>query len=143
MLIARGFHVSFAMEDGRTVKGVGEILHDESGVDWPSDSALVVAFKKTGKPLGRVSKAARRHFGDDYEPLRGRVVLPPRRLSSWKEIGAVKEIFYDRRGEHDGAFAHAFGGRKFFGSAKELPILYRRGDALRLEPVEWDWSGAR
>ncbi|MDE2022188.1 MAG: hypothetical protein KGI71_04760 [Patescibacteria group bacterium] len=145
MLIARGHHASFELEDGRTVRGAGgaEILQDETGADLPKNVVLVVALRRTGKPLGDVPAEVRRHFGPDYQPLEGRATLPP--LSTgWRLVGRVREARYSRRGQYDGDWEHAFGQRRLFGGRAELPSLYRRGEALKLvlgDGQWWDWRG--
>ena len=150
MIIARGFRVSFVLDDGRTIHAAkgAEILHDEEGSVWPSTSALVMAFGHTGKPItSKLPRYVRKHFGDDYAPLRGKVTLPPKRLSLWTEVGAVREVRYHRRGGEGMASPpegdhHVFGERAWVFKAK-LPVLYKRGDAMRLEPIRWDAGGAR
>lgn len=150
MLIARGYRVSFELDDGRVIRAPrgAEILQDEGGVDWPASSALVTLYGHTGKPLtGRLPGYVRKHFGEDYPPMRGKVTLPPRRLSLWTEIGPVRELRYHRRGGEGMASppegdVHTFGERSWV-FKKKLPVLYKRGDVMRLEGVTWDHGGAR
>ena len=151
MLIARGYRVSFELDDGRVIRAPrgAEILQDEGGVDWPASSALVMLYGHTGKPLtGRLPGYVRKHFGEDYQPLRGKVTLPPKRLSSWTEVGAVKVVKYHRRGGEGMASPpegdeHVFGEREWI-FRRKLPVLYKRGEVLlRLEGVTWDHGGAR
>jgi hypothetical protein len=144
MLISRGYRVAFELESGRMVRaGKGaEILHSESGAEWPEDSVLVASFKRTGKPLTTVPDAVRKQVGEGYDPKKGRITLPPKRLSTWREVGPVVRVEYHRRGEHhapDG-HEHVFGSGRIFSSP--LPVLYRRGDVLRLDGASWDWAGA-
>lgn len=148
MLIARVYEPVLFLESGEVVtppRGA-EILHDETGQAWPKSEVLVTVFRRTGRPVKRVTKRMRRHFGEDYTPKEGRVDLPPRSMGSWREVGAVARYEGYRRGEHhdpDGHY-HDFGERGLFGfSRKDRPVLYRRGEAYRIVAVEWDWTGSR
>jgi hypothetical protein len=145
MLISRGYRVAFELESGRMVRaGKGaEILHDPDGREWPDMSVLVSDFNRTGRPLKNVPDEARRQLGDGFDPKRGRVHVPPKRLSSWREVGPVVRVEYHRRGEHHAVegHEHEFGGGRLFSSP--LPVLYRRVDVLRLDGVSWRWDGVR
>ena len=146
MLVARGYHVGVFLEDGRAVKCAAgsEILHDEQGVNWHREEVLVMPYRKTGKTLTRVPAKVRKHFGDGYDPKKGVVTLPPRRLSGWEEVGLVERIEYTRRGDLADDYEHSFGERRGmfkFGSGKK-PVLYKRGEVLRIVGVRWDWAGA-
>lgn len=146
-VIARGHSVSFELSDGRTIYGPrgSEILHDETGRDIPRDTAIVMRFEHTGKPLeGKLPKHMGQHFGD-YQPHDGRGDLPPL-TRGWIEVGQVKVIKYTRRGElHHGQKSHhkdhEFGEGGFLFGGK-MPTLYRRGEALMIRPVRWSWKGA-
>lgn len=146
MLIAKGSNVRIVLEDGNIRRGPS-LLHDESGEDWPYASGLITGFVKTQRPCD--DKIARRYFGGDYEIRTGRIELPPRDLSQWREVGLVKEAFYTRRGDHEGPYRHEFGERRLFGIFRlpgrgRLPVLYERGSAMRLElgpRAHWDWHG--
>jgi hypothetical protein len=148
MLIARGYRPEVFLVDGRLVRGCrgGEILHDEKGADFDRRSVLIMAFAKTGKPLERMPKHVRQHFGQsDHVVKTGRVHLPPQRISMWEEIGEVERIEYYRRGEHSdpAGYAHSFGERRAFAlSSGKKPVLYKRGEVLRIVGVSWSWAGA-
>jgi hypothetical protein len=143
VIVARGYDVVIFVGE-QTLRPRGEILHDESGREWPSDEALVMPFRKTGKPIERVPRTARKHFGEGYKPLRGVVDLPSRR-TRWQEIGIVDRIEYIRRGDYhdpEGHY-HDFGERGAFSFwGKKKPTLYKHGEVLRIAGVTWTWVGA-
>jgi hypothetical protein len=153
MLCAKGYRVVFTMVDGAVYSppASASLLHDERGVDWPARSGLVMPFARTGQKLLQPTPEVKRYFGD-YEVSRGRVKLPPRALSDWRELGQVQRATYYRRGDsfygsptEDGD-EHEFGERSFFGliGGKPLPTLYRRARIYRIELGEgasWDFRG--
>lgn len=145
MIIARGYRAVFELEGGRTVRGGAgaEILQDETGREMPRQVCLVMPFRKTGQPIDKPASHVRRHFGTGQAHL-GKGELPPLERG-WTEIGKVRQAWYTRRGEHAGRWHHAFGRASMFGGARKLPVLYRRGSALKLVLVEgyWDWRGVR
>lgn len=134
MLIAKGYDVFFKMLDGRTVRAPRPyaLLHDSKGQDWPSCSALVAPFVRTGG-LIRNKDEAEKYFG--YEPRAGRLVMPTRRISEWSLLGEAVEIDYWRPGEEEGDFFHPFtrtGGWWIFKTG-EYPLVYRLNGMLRAE----------
>lgn len=142
MLIARGYDVALYV-DGELIRCSrgSEILHDESGKDWPKSEVLILPFEKTGKRLERVPHAVRQHFGAEYAPMRGTVKLPPK--TGWREVGVVERIEYARRGHLADEYEHTFGERSMFSfGGRRKPTLHRRGEALRIVGVTWDWTGA-
>lgn len=147
LLIARGDRASFVLVGGRriaTPQG-SFILHDPTGAAWPRESVLVMVIGKSGQPLARADAHVRRHFGHVL-PKRGDVDTPPRSFRGWEEIGEVARVEYHFRGQHYAPEGHAHpfgqaGPLAWFG--KKRPVLYRRGEAMRLEPVTWDENGAR
>ena len=145
MLIAKGFSPRFTLASGderRAVRGAA-LLHDERGDDWPYSSGLVMRFTRRGDSCD--DDLAQKYFGDGYALRCGAVTLPPRDLREWDAIGEVSRIEYTRRGDsHPGLYEHTFGEQRFLFSSGALPILYVRGDALRLElgsGATWDWRG--
>jgi hypothetical protein len=147
MLISRGYNVAFVLDDGRRVRAAksAEILHDPSGSDWPSDSAIAITFKHTGKTLKDPPKDARKQLGDGFEPKRGRVVLPSRRLSGWREVGLVESVEFHRRGVHfrEEGHEHDFTESTFFIKGKQ-PTLYKLGSAYRMDGFRYaNWKGFR
>ena len=65
-------------------------------------------------------------------------------MSGWEEVGLVERIEYTRRGDLADDYEHSFGERRGmfkFGSGKK-PVLYKRGEVLRIVGVRWDWAGA-
>lgn len=137
MLVAYVTHVSFVLESGRRVATAqsAAAIHDSAGVDWPEDSVLIARFVRTGETIRQPSGDAKRHL---TEPLRGRIELPPRRLSDWVEIGAVKEAMhhFNVHSQHfdPKGHAHDFGEPEgIFAKRAELPVLYRRGAMFRLQ----------
>jgi hypothetical protein len=144
MLIAKGYDVSFKLE-GNSKKVAAPssfaMLHDPEGASWPASSVLIAAFMKKGDEIN--DDFAEDYFGDP--PLGGKINLPPLSLDSWKLLGSVKEINYDRRrpnglpAKYEGPYYHVFDGTEgLFGWAYLIfkapaPQLYRRGRMLRLE----------
>jgi hypothetical protein len=119
MLIAKGAHVKLTLEGGRQVNPSGMLLHDESGRDFPSKRCLITSISKTSKPIRK-----NKWFGPVYTPLLGGMQIPGTRAelsktSSWKTVGEVKKIVYDREGEHAQHYQHSFADPK--------PLLLQRG----------------
>lgn len=154
MLVAKGYRAVFEMEDGSIIRAPGgaALLHDESGRDWPEQSGLVMSFARTGGKLTQPPRSVRSYFGDGYPISRGRVALPPRSLTGWRELGRVKRATYFRRGNDffgsptDDGDQHVFGERTMFGlmGGAPLPTLYERGNAMRIElgrGCKWDHRG--
>jgi hypothetical protein len=147
MLVAKGFAVTIFLESGRKVRAASgaELLHDESGADWPACSGLVASFTKTGKTLPEKDTKADKHFGlSGYVIRRGKVRLPPSDLSEWHLVGRAKSIDYSRRGEHADRYTHTFQDSGFWLWKHDLPSVYRRGKSLRIElgsGCTWNWRG--
>ena len=137
MLIAKGYRVALRMDDGRIVRPRGALLHDESGQAFPRGRVLIAGFKKTGKPVRKT-----KFFGPDYQPHEGVLSLPGDRsqlvrLSSWRVIGDVEHIEYDRVGEHAAAYEHDFRN-------EAMPRLWKRAGAYCLElrrGTVFSWRG--
>jgi hypothetical protein len=143
LLIAKGYNVRLALTGSRLRRG-NVLLHDETGVDWPRDSGLIVpTFQRLNRPCDDAE--AQRYYGDEYELLCGRVKLPPLALSKWKFLGSVQGADYERRGYIEpGQKRHEFDQSTFFFNRRGLPKLYGHGRALRLElgpGSEWSWRG--
>lgn len=146
MLVAKGSQIVLTLADDRTIYCApgAEALHDATGGDWPDSSVLIVGYHRTGDRLTCVPQDARAYFGDHAEVRRGRVELPPKRVSSWTRVGDVRCATYVRRGEHAGDWEHEFGRRRMFGlmPGNPLPVCCRRGETLRIDGVvAWDWRG--
>jgi hypothetical protein len=144
VLTVKGHRGLFLLADGREVSG-SPLLHDDSGVDWPSSSILVVRIFRDDAAL--TNKTAQRYYGDGYDLKKGHVFTPTKRLSSWKAIGPVREVFYTRPGNiKPGPYRHPFDDRRLFGMlpAGKSAMLYELGEALRLELPPggvWDRRG--
>lgn len=142
MLIAKGYRVSFVIENGRKVSAPAAyaLLHDPSGSGWPKCSGLVAPFTKGGGEVARNSAGdARSYFGHD--PKLGHLSAPPRNISAWKRVGVVNEILYSRRRPSGLPAKHA---ADYYHPFKGTATLYRRGRLLRLELHEgcvWNWRG--
>lgn len=147
MLVAKGFAVTITLENGRKVRGPagGELLHDESGDDWPACSGLIVNFTKTGKKLPEDDAISQKYFGlSGYTIRQGKVRLPPRDLREWHRVGPASRIDYSRRGEHSDRYTHPFESGGFWLWKTDLPIVFRRGKSLRIElgrGCVWNWRG--
>ena len=149
MLIAKGFSPRFFLSDGslrRAARGAA-LLHDETGERWPYASGLVLKIRRDDESCD--DEIAQRYFGDDH-PLRcGSIAVPPRDLGEWRLVGPVDRAEYRRTGtSYPGEYEHEFKRRKSFFSfihgRSELPLLYARGDAMRLElgpSCLWSWRG--
>ncbi len=147
MIAAKGYAVALHMEGGRrvlTLEPKIALLHDEDGAAWPKCSALIAPMKKTGRPLEEVPGRVTKYFGKDYVVRRGEIVLPPVDLGAWKAVGSVERIDYSREGAYADDWWHPFETRRFLFWKGDLPVLYRRGRALRLElgsGCVWNWRG--
>lgn len=141
MLIRKGKQASFKVE-GRIVSATrgAWMLHDPSGKEWGKCSVLFLKVRADhARPAtdDEMSGAPRDYLGREH---RGRVVedveLPPRSLFSWTRVGSVDLIKYSRQGtKGPGRWHHPFGVRSastLYRKGK-LPVLYKRGDAMRLE----------
>ena len=97
MLIAKGFRVICEMKHGRTVRAPANcaLLHDESGRDWPSCSAIVMPIQTSRNDEPVDDRAAHSYF--DAQPMGGRGETPPRNLSQWKSCGEIADLLYTRR----------------------------------------------
>lgn len=146
MLIAKGYNVSFKMGSGRvSAPKRYAMLHDPEGRTWPANSVLVAPFSKDGLEID--DDFAESYFGDP--PMGGSIVLPPRVMREWSEVGAVEKIEYSRvrpynmPTKYEGDYYHFFDGSEGALSVLSLffkaptPTLYRRRRALRLELPQW------
>jgi hypothetical protein len=137
VLICKGAHVSFRLQNGRLVHARGSMLHDPSGDFWPKDSMLVTTFRRSGRPATDEEKSGdpTHYLGREHQAHVGSVKLPPQAISEWKRVGQVATIYYERPGTRaPGRFYHHFGKRRleaFF--KKGSATVYRRGSAYRLE----------
>jgi hypothetical protein len=139
VLIRKGSGVHFIGEDGKriaTPRG-SSVLHDPAGTKWGKNSVLIITFKPNVRPAteSEIKGAPRDYFGTRYKPKVGAVELPPRALAGWTRIGRVKRIYYTRVGADGGYYQHPFGernGQALFRKGN-LPVLYSRGKAMRLE----------
>jgi len=136
MLIAKGSHLVITLDDGRTIKPGGMMLHDESGQDFPAKRCLITSISKTKQPVRKT-----KWFGPTYVPYHATVSIPGARgelirTSSWTCLGEVSKIEYDRVGEHEDRYQHSFASPK--------PLLLRRGRVLCLVmrgKTKMNWRG--
>lgn len=130
-----GSAVSVETEDGSVIDLRGSLLYDETGGAWPSCSLLIAGFSRVGSPA-EPTKFARR-WSKEHEWRAGSITLPPRSLNEWSKGPRIAAVNYTR--EPDGEdFTHPFGmiGGLFptiRWPFSELPVLYRRGSAARVE----------
>lgn len=112
----------------------GAGLHDETGRYWPKCSVLISSFNKLDTPVDPNDEAAD-YFGADFETLEGRVTLPPKAISEWKEVGEIEVLFYVRDGLYaPGGYHHAIGKRRMWNLWRSgEAFLYRYGGAHRVE----------
>lgn len=134
MLIAKGTAVMVKLVGERGRRALpGAMLHDPTGRAWPKCSLLVTSFKKTDAPVD--DGDASDYFGRRYEQRKGEVVLPPKALGEWTEVGQVEKLFYVRGGlSHPGGYFHDVGKRtlwNLFRSGKAT--LYKHGRVHRIE----------
>lgn len=151
MFIRKGTSVWFKLEDGKRVSAPrgAALLHDPSGKQWNKCSALVAPFRTNVRPAteAEMKGAPSEYLGRSYRASVGTLEVPPRRLSEWERIGVVKEIRYTRGGtKAPGKFFHPFNKRvlMFAFTAGDRAVLYRRGNAMRLEMGSgciWDDRG--
>jgi hypothetical protein len=115
------------------------MLYDESGYYWPSCSLLIAPFENGDDPCD--VKKARHFFGRNVDVFTGDVSLPQKSLHSWRELGAIDQIFYDRAGKHSGPFRHKFNAPRgmwqllwpFMRDGKKPAILYSLDGCYRVE----------
>jgi hypothetical protein len=147
-LICMGRHIIFEFDDCDDLQLPPRwgMLRDPSGTFWPSCSLLFTRFTQGSEE--DETKPARNYFGRNAEILRGHVDVPPHDLKhGWREVGIVKQIFYERAGtKAPGRFKHKFNDPRgwmwlvalFKKRVSETPAVlfeYDRGgvSALRLE----------
>jgi hypothetical protein len=142
MLFVKGHGVSFVLLDGKRIdvqKSKG-MLHDPTGQDWPKKSVLFASYRRGTEPPSKedFEGAPKNYLGRNYNPRQGSMTLPARDLDAWKEVGAVKTIFYVRTGSRaPGLYRHTFGKgdplHRLVKGDGPMPILYRRSNDFRLE----------
>lgn len=135
MLIAKGFAVTFIMDDGRRIKAPAgyALLHDQDGTDFPRCSGFVMPFQHSARDPEVDNATARTYFG--HQPFRGSAAAPPRALSAWRRVGdlddmEVDEILYTRRRPRSLPVTH---GARYFHPFKGRATLYRHGRLFRIE----------
>jgi hypothetical protein len=145
MLVCVGYDVDFELESSRVVRAPenAAMLYDKTGHQWPYTSLVVVPFRRLGKKAERGNRFAKAWFGRSYDLLEGSAAVPDRDMTAWREVGPVLRVFYtrgsgdQREARRAGDYEHDFSIRgpfDFFTFRRpKLPMLYRRGAALRLE----------
>lgn len=113
MLICKGTRVRLhLLEPKRLVCPRGSMLHDPSGRWWSRNSLLIGGFDRAGDDItpDQYSGAPKDYLGREYEPRKGYVQLPPKRLVGWDDVGVVSRIDYVRPGTRaPGGYQHHFG----------------------------------
>ena len=113
MLFALADDVGFKLKDGRKIDCPkhASLLYDEDGKSWPSTSLLIARIDVGGRDANNdeMTGTPKWWLGADYDARVSMFSTPPRALSSWKLVGDVEKIFYDRFGnKHPGQFKHTF-----------------------------------
>lgn len=110
-LLVRGDVVSVELSDGRTVEFPESwgLVHDPSGACSDSCEVYVCPYTVSG-PLSRridteIHKTAVSYWGEGYQLLSGRVVLP---TGPWQRVGVIVRVYYDRYGELKSKYQHPF-----------------------------------
>jgi hypothetical protein len=137
-LVAIGYDVLLEMHDGRDIEPRGGLLHDPDGEVWHKCSLLVMPFTHSGKTLTEDDAFSRDYFGKKYARRVGSLDTPPADMKEWRKVGAVRRIFYYRRGKYAGDFQHEFGKRTLLSLFRSGEAwLYRRGNVYRIELPDW------
>jgi len=143
MLLCMGRDVAFLMRSGHEFEAKRKrdgMLYDSTGKHWSKDSLLIAPFEQGEDEVEH--EGARDYFGSDYAIFRGGMIPPPRSLKDgWRNLGEVKEIYYDRAGKYEGPFKHAFNRPRgmwrlifpFSRRAKGPALLYARKGCYRVE----------
>ena len=131
MLVEHGSRAIFELEDGRDVRAPGgtAILHDASGRSWPASEALIAPFTKTGRTLDDPPKDA---IAQLEKPREGKILLPSR--EGWSRVGRVVLVRYHYHGVHFAPEGHEH-------EFTRKPMLFRKGQLLKLGPVRLDEHG--
>jgi hypothetical protein len=107
-LICMGRDVAFVLKSGHEFSASRKrdgMLYDGSGHYWPRCSLLIAPFENGTSE----TDDGRDYFGRDSAVYEGRINLPPRSLKSWRNLGEIKDVYYDRAGtKANGPFHHAF-----------------------------------
>jgi hypothetical protein len=143
MLVCMGRDVSFVLRSRLEVsakRARDGMLYDASGTFWPTCSLLVMPFEQGDEEVDE----GKDYFGRKTTVFKGWVQLPPRGLSGWRELGAIKDVFYDRAGKHEGYFRHEFNKPRglwrviwpFKKGSGSPALLYARRGCYRIELPE-------
>ena len=105
MWLIKGREISFDMDDGETL-----VLPKAYGMVHSPDTAkkryvYFGPFQKTKKPVSDLPQLAHAYFGNDYKGHVASIDIPD---GSWRSVGRVTVIFYDRPGEHADYYRHEF-----------------------------------
>ena len=144
MLFALGDDVGFKLKDGRKVWCPRRacLLRDDDGKVWPSCSLLIARIDGRGRDAtdDEMSGAPKWWLGRDYDARVSMFNTPPRALTSWKLVGEVDQIFYDRFGNKaPGRFHHTFNKARGLWhivawiKGKKIVKLFKRDGMYRLE----------
>lgn len=143
-MICMGREVSFVLRNGQKLKAKrlrDGMLYDSSGKHWPSCSVLITPFENGTKEVDE----GKSYFGRNALVCEGRVDLPSKSLDGWKNLGELKEVYYDRAGtKHPGYFRHEFNKPRGIlrliwplKRAGRMPaVLYSRDGMFRIELPE-------
>lgn len=142
MLLVKGDHVSFLLNDGREARPPARhgLMHDVDGPGpkmLPRHVFLIGRYTRGATAKNSdVSWEAEKYLGRDYEAKRGHAELPDKRarfsVVGWTFCGLVKRIYYMRTGYLRLPMKHDFRSRQFI----VIPVstkLYRRGQWFRLQ----------
>lgn len=145
MLFALADDVGFKLKGGRRFDCPKSacLLYDESGASWPKDSLLITRIPSQGRPAtdDETRGTPGWWLGDSYEAQTSMVRTPPRALASWKLVGDVEQIFYDRIGDkYPGQFHHTFNKTRglwhvvaWIKGKQDVKVYKRAGGVFRVE----------
>lgn len=145
MIIAKGYRVVLRKVGGGVIRPVASyaLLHDPEGGVWPKCSGLIAPFTRRRREIK--NKTAFDYF--NYDPRGGSLILPPRSLREWSDLGEVDGIDYTRPGDKEIAgqnntrYTHDFDRGMVF--KKDFPHVFKRGTLYRIElgVCTWNWRG--
>jgi hypothetical protein len=143
VIFQKGRDVSFDLESGKRVvpSRACAMLHDPAGEHWPKCSLLVTRFShgRRRATQDEMRGAPEHYLGKNYPARVGSLVLPPKDILAWIELGPIKTLYYTRDGAHAAVYFHNTNKPKglykmLFIIKGEAPlVLYRFGTAYRFE----------
>ena len=135
MILIKGHSIDLTMANGRHVvpKKTHGFIHDPSGDVLDRCAVFIGPYSKSREKVALTGKAWW-YFGPGQTAVKAHIDVPK---GPWDSLGRVREILYDRIGNHDGPYVHAFASSK-------RPMLGKCGAWYRLLlPADCvlDWRG--